>query len=104
MNQQGVVLATAGYDHCIRFWDATTGASTRVLKVTDSQVNALAISPDKRLVAAACNPCVKVFDLARSGGEGSPVAYLDVSFFILKIFQYFKEHDKKTLTKMEGFL
>jgi len=82
MNQQGVVLATAGYDHCIRFWDATTGASTRTIKITDSQVNALAISPDKRFVAAACNPCIKVFDLARAGGESSPVAYLDVRWFI----------------------
>lgn len=78
MNQQGVVLATAGYDHCIRFWDASTGASTKVLKVTDSQVNALAISPDKRFVAAACNPCIKVWDLNKSSGEGSPYAYLDV--------------------------
>jgi target of rapamycin complex subunit LST8 len=80
MNQQGVILATAGYDHCIRFWDATTGASTKVIRISDSQINALSISPDKRFIAAACNPCVKVFDLARPGAEGGQVAYLDVSF------------------------
>ena len=43
--------------------------------MNDSQINALAISPDKRLIAAACNPCAKIFDLTKP--ESSHVAYLD---------------------------
>lgn len=34
-----VVLATAGYDHTIRFWEATSGSCYRTLQYADSQVN-----------------------------------------------------------------
>ena len=34
-----VILATAGYDHKIRFWEAPSGVCSRVLKYPDSQVN-----------------------------------------------------------------
>ena len=34
-----VILATAGYDHKIRFWEAPSGICSRVLKYPDSQVN-----------------------------------------------------------------
>ena len=33
-----VVLATAGYDHTIRFWEATSGVCYRTLQYADSQV------------------------------------------------------------------
>jgi hypothetical protein len=33
-----VVLATAGYDHTIRFWEATSGICYRTLQYPDSQV------------------------------------------------------------------
>jgi hypothetical protein len=33
-----VILATAGYDHKIRFWEAPTGACTRSIRYPDSQV------------------------------------------------------------------
>ena len=33
-----VVLATAGYDHTIRFWEATSGLCYRTLQYADSQV------------------------------------------------------------------
>ena len=33
-----VVLATAGYDHTIRFWEATSGICYRTLQYADSQV------------------------------------------------------------------
>jgi hypothetical protein len=32
-----VILATAGYDHKIRFWEAPSGICTRILKYPDSQ-------------------------------------------------------------------
>lgn len=31
--QSSVILATAGYDHQIRLWDATSGTCTRMIKV-----------------------------------------------------------------------
>ena len=33
-----VVLATAGYDHTVRFWEATSGICYRTLQYADSQV------------------------------------------------------------------
>ncbi|KAJ3122899.1 TOR complex subunit lst8 [Nowakowskiella sp. JEL0407] len=58
-----VVLATAGYDHTIRFWEALSGICLRTIQHPDSQVNKLAISPDKRVLAAAGNPHVRLFDV-----------------------------------------
>ena len=34
-----VVLATAGYDHSIRFWEATSGLCYRTLQYPDSQAS-----------------------------------------------------------------
>jgi WD40 repeat protein len=45
-------LATGGYDHKIRFWDATSGSCTRTIQFGDSQVNCLQISSNKSLLAA----------------------------------------------------
>ena len=39
-----VVLATAGYDHTIRFWEATSGLCYRTLQYAESQVNRLEIT------------------------------------------------------------
>jgi len=58
-----VVLATAGYDHTIRFWDAPSGICHRTLQYPDSQVNQLEITPDKRFLAAAGNPHVRLYDI-----------------------------------------
>jgi G protein beta subunit-like protein len=58
-----VILATAGYDHKIRYWDANTGACTRTTKYEESQVNALQISPNKYYLAAAGNPNIHLFDV-----------------------------------------
>ena len=38
-----VVLATAGYDHTIRFWEATTGICYRTLQYSDSQARFLSV-------------------------------------------------------------
>lgn len=61
-----VVLATGGYDHKIRFWEATTGVCSKSLKFPESQINCLAISPDKRFIVAGGNPVIHVFDIASS--------------------------------------
>ena len=61
-----VVLATAGYDHTIRFWEATRGVCYRTLQHQDSQVNKLEISPDKQILAAAGNPTIKIFEVNAS--------------------------------------
>lgn len=64
-----VILATAGYDHKIRFWEAPTGVCSRSLRYPDSQVNCLQITPDKQFIAAAGNPHVRLFEV---GGNANP--------------------------------
>lgn len=58
-----VILATAGYDHKIRYWDANTGACTRTTKFEESQVNTLQISRNKYYLAAGGNPNIHVYDV-----------------------------------------
>ena len=48
-----VVLATAGYDHTIRFWEATSGISYRTLQYADSQVGRAPERPRAALASAA---------------------------------------------------
>ncbi|KAM1109526.1 hypothetical protein ACFX13_009054 [Malus domestica] len=64
MSQQpSVILATASYDHTIRFWEAKSGRCYRTIQYPDSQVNRLEITPDKRFLAAAGNPHIRLFDV-----------------------------------------
>ncbi|XP_046362212.1 target of rapamycin complex subunit lst8-like [Haliotis cracherodii] len=58
-----VILATAGYDHTIRFWQAYSGICNRTVQHPDSQVNALEITPDKQLIAAAGYQHIRMYDL-----------------------------------------
>ncbi|XP_025105800.1 target of rapamycin complex subunit lst8-like isoform X2 [Pomacea canaliculata] len=58
-----VILATAGYDHTIRFWQAHSGMCHRTVQHPDSQVNALEITPDKQLIAAAGFQHIRMYDL-----------------------------------------
>jgi G protein beta subunit-like protein len=60
-----VVLATAGYDHTIRFWEALSGSCLRTIQHPDS-INQIAISPDKRILAAAGNPLIRLYDIQSS--------------------------------------
>ncbi|XP_024543016.1 protein LST8 homolog [Selaginella moellendorffii] len=69
MPQPSVILATAGYDHTIRFWEATSGRCYRVLQYTDSQVNKLEITPDKHFLAAAGNPNIRLFEINSSNPQ-----------------------------------
>jgi WD40 repeat protein len=61
-----VVLATAGYDHTIRFWEATSGICYRTLQYADSQVNKLEITSEKQYIAAAGNSQVRLFEVNSS--------------------------------------
>jgi len=70
-----VVLATAGYDHTIRFWEATSGVCYRTLQFPDSQVNRLEVTGDKTLLAAAGNPHIRLYDVP--GGAAQPVHTCD---------------------------
>jgi G protein beta subunit-like protein len=63
-----VVLATAGYDHKIRFWEAPSGVCSRIIKFSDSQVNRLEITPDKQFIAAAGNPAIRLYEILSGGG------------------------------------
>ncbi|RVX09675.1 Target of rapamycin complex subunit wat1 [Vitis vinifera] len=66
MTQPSVILATASYDHTIRFWEAKSGRCYRTIQYPDSQVNRLEITPDKRQLAAAGNPHIRLFDVNSS--------------------------------------
>lgn len=67
-----VLLATAGYDYTIRFWDASAGSVYKTLQHPGKQVNSLVISPDKQFVAAGGNPHIKLYDVNAKGTD--PVA------------------------------
>ena len=60
-----VVLATGGYDHNIRFWEAPSGKCTQIINFTDSQVHRLEITPDKQFIAAAGNSIIRVYEIYR---------------------------------------
>jgi len=74
-SSERVVLATAGFDHTIRLWEAPTGLCHRTLQYADSQINCLQITPDKQLLAVAGNPHVRLFEINSSAG--TPVTSFD---------------------------
>jgi G protein beta subunit-like protein len=45
------------------FWEALSGICSRTIQHSDSQVNRLCISPDKRFLAAAGHHTVKLYDI-----------------------------------------
>lgn len=79
-----VILASAGYDHTIRFWEALTGVCSRTIPHDDAQVNRLAITLDKRLLVCAggggharvydINTGVLALDFAKHTGNVTAVA------------------------------
>eukprot|EP01087_Luapelamoeba_hula_P017015 TRINITY_DN5318_c0_g1_i1.p1 TRINITY_DN5318_c0_g1~~TRINITY_DN5318_c0_g1_i1.p1 ORF type:complete len:305 (-),score=41.95 TRINITY_DN5318_c0_g1_i1:97-1011(-) len=70
-----VILATASYDSTIRFWEAPSGISFRTVQYTDSQVNRLAITPDKTYLAAAGNPHIRFFEV--NSYNSAPITSFD---------------------------
>jgi G protein beta subunit-like protein len=82
-----VVLVTGGYDHKIRFWDATSGMCTKSITFGDSgsnnspsQVNCLAVSSDKSVLAAGGNPLIHLYDIngtVNGAADESPIITYD---------------------------
>jgi len=70
-----VVLATAGYDHTIRFWEAPSGICYRPIQYADSQINKLEISPDRQFIGAAGNPHIRFFEV--NTNNPNPVTSFD---------------------------
>lgn len=71
-----VILATAGHDDKIRFWEAPSGICSRILRYTDSQVNCLEITPDKQYLAAGGNPHIRLFEINNSSNQ-NPILTLE---------------------------
>ena len=69
------MLATAGYDHTIRFWEAPTGVCYKTLQHPDSQVNQLQITEDRQKLAAAGNPSLRLYDI--NSGTSNAVTSFD---------------------------
>lgn len=74
MPAPSVVLATASYDHTIRFWEATSGVCHRTLQSADS-VNKIEITSDKQYLAAAGNPHVRLYEINSSSSQ--PISSYD---------------------------
>lgn len=74
MSFMHVVLVTGGYDHKIRFWDASSGNCSKSISFNDSQVNCLEISHDKSLLVAGGNPSIQLFDV-QAADERPAVTY-----------------------------
>ncbi|XP_030758560.1 target of rapamycin complex subunit lst8 [Sitophilus oryzae] len=72
-NEQ-IILATGGYDHTIKLWQTHTGMCHRTMQHSESQVNALEITPDKKLLAAASYQHINMYDLL-SNNPNSIVNY-----------------------------
>ena len=56
-----LILVTAGYDHAIKFWDVATGLPVHSIPYSESHINKLAISADRRYLAVAGHTTVKVY-------------------------------------------
>lgn len=69
-----VILATAGYDHKIRFWEAPSGINSRTLRYPDSPVNCLEITPNKQFLAAGGNN-IRLFEVNDTANQ--PVLTLE---------------------------
>ncbi|XP_015784147.1 target of rapamycin complex subunit lst8 [Tetranychus urticae] len=71
-----VLLATGSYDQTIRFWSPHNGQCLRVVQHTDSQVNAMEISPDREYLAAAGFQHIRLYDI-RDFTNPNPVITCD---------------------------
>ncbi|KAK7573855.1 hypothetical protein V9T40_011046 [Parthenolecanium corni] len=69
------ILATGGYDHTIKLWQAHTGICYWTAQHPDSQVNALSITPDRRHIASAGYQHIRLYDL--NSNNSNPVVNYD---------------------------
>ncbi|KIM49263.1 hypothetical protein M413DRAFT_438434 [Hebeloma cylindrosporum] len=70
-HDMSVILVTGSYDHEIRFWEAWSGICSRTIPRTgeSGQVNRLAISHDKRFLAAAIHKKILIYDIVSTASE-----------------------------------
>jgi G protein beta subunit-like protein len=57
------LLVTAGYDHTIKLWHVHTALCVKTFQHPDSQVNALAVTHDRKLLAAAGYQHIRIYDV-----------------------------------------
>jgi WD40 repeat protein len=68
----GILLATASYDRHIKLWRVNPVDQTRSFNFSqESQVNCLAVSPDRTRLAAAGFMSIKVYDLTVLTGDSA---------------------------------
>lgn len=79
-----LILATAGYDHTIKFWAAHTGICTRTHQHPDSQVNCLDITPDGSMLTAGGYQHIRMFDLT-SGNLNAVVNYQGINKNVMAV-------------------
>lgn len=75
-SDMSVILVSSGYDQTIKFWEALSGICSRTIQHGDGQVNRLAITPDKRFLAAAGAKSIKLFDI-RSNNPNPTLSFDD---------------------------
>ncbi|XP_063725375.1 target of rapamycin complex subunit LST8-like [Symsagittifera roscoffensis] len=71
-----IVLVTSSYDRTVRFWNPESlqsGIPYREIQHADSQVNCMAISPDRRFLACGGYQHVQLYDFVGAGAVGGPL-------------------------------
>jgi len=79
-----IILATAGYDHTIKFWAAHTGVCTRTHQHLDSQVNCMDITPDGTMLVAGGYQHIRMYDLT-SGNLNAVVNYEGITKNVMAV-------------------
>ncbi|RLN38781.1 hypothetical protein C2845_PM01G32270 [Panicum miliaceum] len=98
MAQPSVILATASYDHTIRFWEAKSGRCYRKIQYPDSQVNRLEITPDKRFLAPAGNPHIRLFDVNSNSPQPVCICLQQQPLWTIISFSIFNQNAGRTAT------
>lgn len=77
-SDMSVILVSSGYDQTIKFWEALSGICSRTIQNGDAQVNRMAITPDKRFLAAAGSRTIRLYDI-RSTNPNPTLTFEDHS-------------------------
>lgn len=72
-------IITASYDKQVRFWDPNSGRTIRSFVFQESQVNCLAVSPDRCRLAVAGYGLIRYYDTASSSQCPPVVASFEAS-------------------------